>query len=154
MLALHISSYLQYNLWALFRCISNTSSFVDSHATINTIDQTHAAVNVIWVRRHHSLHMHSQPRQRGFCCWKLQYIPSFADDFVLLASSQQVFYNLHALDRFSTTRYQERIKISTKKTEALCLSRNPRQCMLRAAIHCSRWRSSSTWSDIHNRWKG
>jgi len=46
----------------------------------------------------------------------------FADDLVLLASSQQDLQ--HALDRFSAACDRAGMKISTKKTEELCLSRN------------------------------
>jgi len=55
----------------------------------------------------------------------------FADDFVLLASSQEGLQ--HALDRFSAACDRPRMKISTKKTEVLCLSRKTRQCMLQAS---------------------
>jgi len=47
----------------------------------------------------------------------------FTDDLVLLASSQQGLQ--HALDRFSAAYNRARMKISAKKTEVLCLSRNP-----------------------------
>jgi len=55
----------------------------------------------------------------------------FADDFVLLASSQQSFQ--HVLDRLSVACDRAGMKISTKKTKALCLSTNPRQCMLQVS---------------------
>jgi len=65
----------------------------------------------------------------------------FADDLVLLASSQHSLQ--HVLDRFSAACDRAGMKISTKITEVLCFSTNPRQCMLRAAIHCKRWSSST-----------
>ena len=52
----------------------------------------------------------------------------FANDLVLLASSQQGLH--HALNRFSAVCDQAGMKISTKNTEVLCLSANPRQCTL------------------------
>jgi len=52
----------------------------------------------------------------------------FVDDLVLLASCQQVYQ--HALDRFSAACDRAGMKISTKNTEVLCLSTNPRQCVL------------------------
>ena len=55
----------------------------------------------------------------------------FADDLVLLTSSQQSLQ--HALDRFSAACNQTRLKIITKNTEVLCLSTNPRQCMLQVS---------------------
>jgi len=48
----------------------------------------------------------------------------FADDLVLLASSARGLQ--HALYRFSVACDQSGMKISTEKTEVLCLSRNPR----------------------------
>ena len=55
----------------------------------------------------------------------------FADDLVLLASSQQCLR--HALDRFSAACDRAGTKINIKYTEVLCLSTNPRQCMLQAS---------------------
>jgi len=49
----------------------------------------------------------------------------FADYLTLLASSQQ-----SALHRFSAACDHEEMKISTKKTEVFCLSRNPRRYRL------------------------
>ena len=54
-----------------------------------------------------------------------------ADDLVMLASSQQCLQ--HALDRFSAACDRAGTKISTKNTEVLCLSTNPRQCMLQVS---------------------
>jgi len=54
----------------------------------------------------------------------------FADNLVLLASSQQSLQ--HALDRFSAACHRAGMKISTKNTE-LCRSTNPRQCMLQVS---------------------
>jgi len=51
----------------------------------------------------------------------------FADDSVLLASSQQDFQ--HARNLLSAACDQAGMKISTQNEE-LCLSRNPRQCAL------------------------
>jgi len=55
----------------------------------------------------------------------------FADDLVLLASFQQCLQ--HALDRFSAACDRTGMKINTKNSEALCLSTNPRQCMLQVS---------------------
>ena len=55
----------------------------------------------------------------------------FADDLVLLASSQQSLQ--HPLDRFSAACNCAGIKISTKYTEVLCLSTNQRRCMLQVS---------------------
>ena len=55
----------------------------------------------------------------------------FADNLVLLASSQQRFQNAH--DRFSVACVRVRMKISTKSTEVLCHPTNPRQCMLQVS---------------------
>jgi len=55
----------------------------------------------------------------------------FADDLVLLASSQQCLQ--HALDRFSAACDRAGMKINTKYTEVLCLSTKPRQCMLQVS---------------------
>jgi len=57
----------------------------------------------------------------------------FADELVLFASCQQ---NLqHAVDKFSAACDQGRMKTSTKKTKMMCLFRDPRQCMLLAAVN-------------------
>jgi len=48
----------------------------------------------------------------------------FAEDLVLLASSQQGLQ--HEPNRFSAACDQAKVKISTKKTEVSCLSGNPR----------------------------
>ena len=50
----------------------------------------------------------------------------FAFDLVLLAPSEVDIQ--HALDRFATACDNAGMKISTKKTEVLCLSRTPGQC--------------------------
>jgi len=55
----------------------------------------------------------------------------FTDDLVLLASSQQSLQ--HAFDRFSAACDRTGMKINTKNTEVLCLSTNPRQCMLQVS---------------------
>ena len=55
----------------------------------------------------------------------------FGEDLVLLASSDLDLQ--HALDRFSAVCKQRGMNISTKKTEALCVSRNSRQCMLQVS---------------------
>jgi len=55
----------------------------------------------------------------------------FADDLALLASSQQCLQ--HALDRFSAACDRAGMKINTKKSEVLCLSTNPRQCMMQVS---------------------
>ena len=55
----------------------------------------------------------------------------FADDLVLLASSEQGLQQ--TLDRLSIVCDQVGMKISTEKTEVLCLSRNPRQYMLQVS---------------------
>ena len=55
----------------------------------------------------------------------------FADDLVLLISSQQSLQ--HALDRFSSACDRAGMNINTKNTEGLCLSANPRQCMLQVS---------------------
>ena len=47
---------------------------------------------------------------------------------MLLASAEQGLK--HALDRFAAAFDQEGMKISTKKTDVLCLSRNPNHCTL------------------------
>ena len=52
----------------------------------------------------------------------------FADDLALLSPSQVDLQ--HALDRFATACDAVGMKISTKKTEVLCLSRNPGQYSL------------------------
>jgi len=50
-----------------------------------------------------------------------------------------------AFDRFSAAYNQAITKISSKKIEVLCLSRRPSSVVCKwAAIHCSRWRRSST----------
>jgi len=56
----------------------------------------------------------------------------FAGDLVLLVSSQQGLQ--HALDRFSAACNRSGMKISTKNTEVLCLSTNPRQFMLQVNV--------------------
>ena len=52
----------------------------------------------------------------------------FADDLVLLGSTQNGLQQ--ALDRFSDARSVDVMKISTTKTETMCLSRQPKQCSL------------------------
>ena len=52
----------------------------------------------------------------------------FADDLVLLDSTQNGLQQ--ALDRFSDACSVARMKISTTKTETMCLSRHPKQCSL------------------------
>ena len=52
----------------------------------------------------------------------------FADDFVLLDSTQNGLQP--ALDRFSDSCPVAEMKISTTKTETMCLSRQPKQCSL------------------------
>ena len=54
---------------------------------------------------------------------------SFADDLVLLDSTQNGLQQ--ALDRFSDACSVAAMKISTTKTETMCLSRQPMQCSLR-----------------------
>jgi len=64
----------------------------------------------------------------------------FANDFVLLAFSEQGIQHTfdeeglqHALDRFPAVCDQAGMKISSKNTGVLCLSRNPNQCTLQAS---------------------
>ena len=52
----------------------------------------------------------------------------FADDLVLLDSTQNGLQQ--ALDRFSDTCSVAGMKISTTKTETMCVSRQPKQCSL------------------------
>ena len=52
----------------------------------------------------------------------------FADDLVLLDSTQNRLKQ--ALDRFSKAYSVAGMKISTTKTETMCLSRQPKQCSL------------------------
>ena len=52
----------------------------------------------------------------------------FADDLMLLDSTQNGLQQ--ALDRFSSACSVARMKISTTKTETMCLSRQPKQCSL------------------------
>ena len=52
----------------------------------------------------------------------------FADDLVLLDSTQNGLRQ--ALDRFSDACSVAGMKISTTKTETMCLSRQPKQCSL------------------------
>ena len=52
----------------------------------------------------------------------------FADDLVLLDSTQNGLQQ--ALDRFSDACSVAGMKISTTKTETMCLSRQPKQCSL------------------------
>jgi len=61
---------------------------------------------------------------------KIKLLP-FADDLELLASSEQGFQ--YALDRFWTVCDQAGMKISTTKTEVLCLSRKSNQCALQVS---------------------
>jgi len=53
------------------------------------------------------------------------------DDLLLLASSHQGLQ--HALHPFSDACDQARMEIKTKKTEVLCQSRYPNQCVLQAS---------------------
>ena len=55
----------------------------------------------------------------------------FAEDLVLLASSEQDLQQAH--DQFATTCDHVEIKIMTKKAKGLCLSRNPSQCALQVS---------------------
>jgi len=57
----------------------------------------------------------------------------FADDLVLLVASEQGLQ--HGLDRFSTACNQTGMQISTKKTEVLCLSRHPSECLLQVNVN-------------------
>ena len=50
----------------------------------------------------------------------------FADDLALLRSSKS--YLQHALDRFSDACLDAGMKVSTAKTDIMCLSRHPVQC--------------------------
>ena len=52
----------------------------------------------------------------------------FADDLVLLDSTHKGLQQ--ALDRFSDSCSVAGMKISTTKTETMCLSRQPKQCSL------------------------
>ena len=52
----------------------------------------------------------------------------FADNLVLLDFTQNGLQQ--ALDRFSDAWSVARMKISTTKTETMCLSRQPKQCSL------------------------
>ena len=63
---------------------------------------------------------------RGDCTVQRQ---SFAHDLVLLDSTQNGLQQ--ALDRFSDACSVAGIKISTTKTETMCLSRQPKQCSLK-----------------------
>jgi len=66
----------------------------------------------------HELDRQSQPSRGGCYICELQKQPlTFADDLVLLTSSQQGLQ--HALDQFSAACDQARMKISTKNTEVL-----------------------------------
>ena len=72
----------------------------------------------------------------------------FADDLVLLASSEQG--PQHVADRFSVMSDQAGMKISTKQTEVLCLSRNPSQCSLQVSSKTLQQAEKlSTWGGIH-----
>ena len=53
----------------------------------------------------------------------------FADDLVLLDSTQNGLQQ--ALDRFSDACSVAVMKISTRETESMCLSRQPKQCSLK-----------------------
>ena len=55
----------------------------------------------------------------------------FADDLVLLDSTESGLQL--ALDRFSVACHDAGMKISTTKTETMCLSRQPAQCSLQAS---------------------
>jgi len=52
-------------------------------------------------------------------------------DFVLLESSEQRLQ--HALERFAAAYDEVGTKISTKRSEVLCLSRNPGKCELKVS---------------------
>ena len=65
----------------------------------------------------------------------------FADDLVLLESSQQSLPK--AIDRFSAAWHRPGVKISAKNTEVLLyvsLQTQGSVCSKWAALHCSRWR--------------
>jgi len=77
-----------------------------------------------------------QTRRRGSHCWELQnerfaFCGRIGIWHCMRGSSQQGFQ--HAFDRFSTAADQTGTKISTKKIEALCLSRRPGQCILQVS---------------------
>jgi len=83
-----------------------------------------------------------KPDWRGYQCWKVQdQWFAFAGDLVLLASSDWDLQ--HALDRFSAECDQAVIRISTIKTEALCLCRSPRQWTLQVSDNALLLRSES-----------
>jgi len=75
----------------------------------------------------------------------------FADDSVLLASSEQGIQ--HELGRFSAACDQAGMKISMKKTELLCLSTNSRQYALQVignALQFAAGREVQVpWGGIH-----
>ena len=64
----------------------------------------------------------------------------FSGKFVLLPSSQQSLQL--AFGRFSAAYDQAGKKISTEKTEVLCLLKCPRQCVLQVSVQLH-------WGDIH-----
>jgi len=88
----------------------------------------------------------SQPSRRGWHCWKLQGQP-FA--FCRRFETACIFWKWLSTCTWSffSTCDQVWKKISTKKTGVLCLRRNPTSTSAseaNTAIHCSRWRCSST----------
>jgi len=56
---------------------------------------------------------------------------AFTDDLILLVSSEQGLQQ--APDRFSAACYHAVMKVSTTKTEVLCLPRNPNQSVLQVS---------------------
>ena len=74
----------------------------------------------------------SQTSRRAQHCWKLKdQTFAFADDYVLLASSERDLQ--HALDRFSPACDKAGMTISTKLTRVICFFRNPNQCALQVS---------------------
>jgi len=70
-------------------------------------------------------------RRRGCHCWKLSdQLFAFANDLVVPVSSEQ-----NALDRLCFTYNQKEMKISTEKTQVLCLYRNASWCGLQASTN-------------------
>ena len=73
----------------------------------------------------------------------------FDDNLVLLASSEQGLQ--HALQRFSAAWDEAEMTISIKKSEVLCLSRNPSQCTLHVSDNTLQQMETfkARLSDIH-----
>jgi len=96
----------------------------------------------------------SQLSRRGRHCWKICRINRllFADDLVLLASSQQVFQ--HALDRFATCN-QTGVKISTNTDRGTSSLQKPKTVHAASKPHYSAAGEEVQvpWGSIHERRK-